>query len=148
MICLAKVYKYCRDDVRLIENFDKALVDRKNEWVCHHRLEVEELPDGRTIYRSVESLIASNHYYDRPANELIFLLRGEHSALHNGSDVMRNAIAEKNKNRDYTPMRKPKSYFGQKYYEHYGFTKAENKTLYAKELNYYLRNNIFSWEKV
>lgn len=81
MIDLGNVYKFCRDDIRLIENFDEAITDRTNSWLCHHRLEVEETPNG-IIRRSVESLIKSNHYYNRPANELIFVKRADHTRIH------------------------------------------------------------------
>lgn len=34
-------YKYCREDISLIENYDKAIADKsKKRWVCHHRLGV------------------------------------------------------------------------------------------------------------
>lgn len=74
--------KYCRDDIRTIENYESAMADIEHVWVCHHRLELETLPDGRVIRRTVAQLKACNHYYDRPACELIFLRADVHKKLH------------------------------------------------------------------
>lgn len=65
---------YCKDDISLIENYDKAIADKTQTWQCHHRRE--------TIY-SKKDLIEIGEYYDRPAIELIFLTKKEHKALHN-----------------------------------------------------------------
>lgn len=35
---LAKAY--CRDDIYKIENYDKAIADTTQTWICHHRLEL------------------------------------------------------------------------------------------------------------
>lgn len=76
------VAKYCRDDIRTIENYEVAESDTEHVWQCHHRLELEILPDGRVIRRTVAQLKACNHYYGRPACELIFLTREDHRKLH------------------------------------------------------------------
>ena len=65
---------YCRDDISLIENYDKAIADTTQMWHCHHRRE--------TIY-SVKDLQDIGEYYNRPACELIFLTSLEHNRLHN-----------------------------------------------------------------
>ena len=67
------VKKYCNESLYLIENFDKAIADKDNIWDCHHRKELET---------SRKQLIEKNEYYNRPANELIFLTHSEHSILH------------------------------------------------------------------
>ena len=72
MISENQVKKYCREDISLIENYDKAIADTKT-WVCHHRRE--------TIY-SAKELIDIGEYYNRPACELIFLTPLEHHRLH------------------------------------------------------------------
>ena len=64
---------YCRDDISLIENYDKAIADKTQVWDCHHRRE--------TIY-SVKELIEIGEYYNRPACELIFLTPVDHRRLH------------------------------------------------------------------
>lgn len=71
-------YAYCKEDISLIENYDKAIADTTQTWVCHHRLEIQ---DGHN--NSLDYLKKNNLYYHRPANELIFLTRGEHTKLHN-----------------------------------------------------------------
>ena len=67
------VKKYCKDDISLIENYDKAVKDKEQTWDCHHRREM-------TI--SKKELIELGEYYNRPASELIFLTKAEHNTLH------------------------------------------------------------------
>ena len=64
---------FCRDDISLIENYDKAIADDTQTWHCHHRRE--------TIF-SKPDLIEIGEYYNRPACELIFLTKSEHIRLH------------------------------------------------------------------
>ena len=66
--------KYCKNDISQIENYDKAIADKTQVWHCHHRRE--------TIY-SRSGLIEIGEYYNRPAEELIFLTPNEHHRLHN-----------------------------------------------------------------
>lgn len=73
MINVKKVKCYCKDDISLIENYDKAINDNLQTWQCHHRRE--------TIY-SKSDLIEIGEYYNRPAIELIFLTPKEHISLH------------------------------------------------------------------
>lgn len=75
-----KLHKICKDNLELIENYDKAVKDDFKGWVLHHRLELTI--DGEEVH-TPESLIRLNMYYHRPYFELIFLKRGEHIALHN-----------------------------------------------------------------
>lgn len=65
--------RFCKDDISLIENYDKAIADKTQTWHCHHRRE--------TIY-SRNDLIEIGEYYNRPAIELIFLTPFEHRSLH------------------------------------------------------------------
>ena len=73
MICETQAKKYCKDDISLIENYEEAVNDKINKWVIHHRRE--------TIY-SMEGLKEIGEYYNRPAIELIFMLKEEHTKLH------------------------------------------------------------------
>ena len=73
MISERHVKKFCRDDLSLIKNYDLAIADSKHIWHCHH---INELTFTR------EELIKMNMYYDRPASELIFLTKSEHSIIH------------------------------------------------------------------
>lgn len=74
--------KYCKN-YQDIENFEKALKDNFKGWHCHHRLETHN-SDGerRLVDISAAELLALGMYYNRPAEELIFLTISEHSKLH------------------------------------------------------------------
>ena len=74
MIDKKRAIKYCKNDISMIENYDKAIADETQVWHCHHRRE--------TIY-SRSGLIEIGEYYNRPACELIFLTSLEHKRLHN-----------------------------------------------------------------
>ena len=73
MISENSAKSYCKDDISLIENYDKAVSDTTKMWHCHHRRE--------TIF-SKSDLIEIGEYYNRPACELIFLTPNEHHRLH------------------------------------------------------------------
>ena len=73
MIDKKRAIKYCKDDISLIENYDKAIADKSRVWHCHHRRE--------TIF-SRKDLIEIGEYYNRPACELIFLTKSDHMKLH------------------------------------------------------------------
>lgn len=66
---------YCCEDLSLIENYDKAINDKKQMWQCHHRLEID-------LNVSANELRKRNLFYNRPASELIYLTRHEHQSLH------------------------------------------------------------------
>ena len=65
---------YCKEDISLIENYDKAKSDLLEVWDIHHRKEEEGY--------SVKELIYLGLYYKIPASELIFLTKKEHRSLH------------------------------------------------------------------
>ena len=73
MINEKRAKAFCKDDISLIENYDKAIADTTQVWHCHHRRE--------TIF-SKSDLIEIGEYYNRPACELIFLTPLEHIRLH------------------------------------------------------------------
>jgi len=79
MICISEVKKYCKNYTE-IENYDEAVKSDK-PWACHHRLELMET--GAVVDASKQDLIDWGTYYDRPADELIFMEKGEHTRLHN-----------------------------------------------------------------
>ena len=67
-----------------IENYEAAMSDTTNIWVCHHRLESD--------YTKSE-LIKLGLYYNRPPEELIFLTDIEHKKLpHKGKKVQGEKI--------------------------------------------------------
>ena len=88
---------YCKDDISLIENYDKAIADKTQVWHCHHRRE--------TIY-SRSGLKEIGEYYNRPACELIFLTPNEHHRLHN---IGKKVSAETRKMMSEARKGKPKS---------------------------------------
>lgn len=75
------VFNYCCEDISLIENYEKAVNDKTQTWVCHHRLEIK---DGHNNY-SRKELKEMGLYFDRPAKELIFLTDKQHKILHNSN---------------------------------------------------------------
>ena len=57
----------------LIENYEKAINDTAQIWICHHRAE---------ICYTREELIKKGDYYNVPPQNLIFLTPKEHTYLH------------------------------------------------------------------
>ena len=89
--------KFCKD-YENIENYEKALKDNFKGWNCHHRLETHN-SDGerRLVDITVKELKALGMYYDRPADELIFLSKSEHSSFNKGkpkTEDVKNKISE------------------------------------------------------
>lgn len=82
---------YCKDDISLIENYDKAVADTTQMWICHHKNEI-------TMNLSANELILLRKYYQVPASELIFLTASDHRGVHNKSKFMRN-VASKSRRR-------------------------------------------------
>ena len=74
MINFKYVNKYCCEDLRLIENYEQA-VNGPEIWDCHHRKETD-------LGLSKIELIEQRLYFNRPAAELIFLTRSEHTKIH------------------------------------------------------------------
>ena len=88
---------YCKD-YENIENYEKAKADNFKNWCCHHRLETHN-SDGerRLVDITTAELQALDMYYDRPAEELIFMKHSEHSSLHTPSDDTKNKMSEAKK---------------------------------------------------
>ena len=76
-------FKYYCKDYENIENYDKAKADDFKNWEVHHRLETHN-SDGerRLVDITADELKALDMYYNRPADELIFMTIYEHSRLH------------------------------------------------------------------
>lgn len=81
MISMNNVNKYC-NDIENIEGYDKAVMSEEM-YDCHHILETHT-SDGerRKVDLSKEELIVLGMYYNRPANELVFMNHTEHTKLH------------------------------------------------------------------
>lgn len=83
MINEYNVKKYCCEDISNIENYEEA-VNSSEMWDCHHKFELK-----CPLYKpSRQDLIDWNLYYNRPADELIFLTKAEHARLHNKGKKM------------------------------------------------------------
>ena len=173
MILLRKVKKYCKDYTR-IENYEEAVNDPSQVWICHHIL-------GEIL--SKEQLIDHDFYYDVPPCMLKFVTKREHGQIHqNGkkrsedtckkisearkgkflSEDTRKKISEAKKGKflsedtckkmsvaqkgNVNNKGKTISIFGKAFQEHYGITRCDNIKLYTKEYNFYKHNNKFSWE--
>lgn len=160
MIHLRKVKKYCKD-YTLIKNYEEAVNDQSQVWICHHIL-------GEIL--SKEQLIDHDFYYDVPPCMLKFVTKSEHRRLHNHcSEETRMKISATmkgrptwNKGKTLTEEHRKKlseshkgnvnkkgkttSIFGAAFKEHYGITRSEDKKLYMKEYYFYKCNNKFSWE--
>ena len=65
---------YCCENISKIENYNKALA-AKTTWDIHHKREITE-------NKSKQQLIDEDLYFNRPADELIFLSRNEHNRIH------------------------------------------------------------------
>ena len=96
---------YCKD-YENIENYEKAKKDNFKGWDCHHRLETNT-SDGerRLVDITAAELKALGMYYNRPASELIFLMKGEHSSFRKGkhhSEEAKKKIAEALKGRQFS----------------------------------------------
>lgn len=96
MINKATVSSYCKDDIRLIENYEKAITDPYTVWHCHHRLELTL--DGQYAVSKAD-LIRMDMYYCRPHFELILLRPTAHHKLHCIDKSHRCEIARKTPHR-------------------------------------------------
>lgn len=93
MISKQTIKTYCCEDISLIEGYAEA-VNSSEKYDCHHR---REIADGKVL--SVKELITQGLYYNRPAEELVFLKHSEHIRLHNHncSEETRKKMAESHK---------------------------------------------------
>ena len=139
MINLYKVKKFCKDYTR-IENYQEAVNDTTQTWVCHHIL-------GEILSR--EQLLDHDFYYDVPSCMLKFVTEREHKQIHqNGkhlSEETRKKLSEAQKG-NVNKKGKTSSIFGKAFKEHYRLTQCEDRKLYSKEYYFYKCNNKFSWE--
>ena len=86
MINTRNARMFCCEDIRLIENYDAASKDDTQVWDIHHRLE----EDGETK-RTKNELISQHLYYSRPAKELVFLTRLDHTNLHHNNKAKKHS---------------------------------------------------------
>lgn len=79
-------FGYCSAPLNKIENYNLAAKDNFEGWSLHHKLEIR---DG--YINTVEDLKLMNLYYNRPACELIYLKKSEHTRIHN---LAKSALSE------------------------------------------------------
>ena len=65
--------KYCKEDISKIKNYELAIADTIQTWICHHIL-------GEILTR--EQLLDHDFYYDVPPCMLKFVTSAEHNRLH------------------------------------------------------------------
>lgn len=80
------VILFCSEPIDHIENYDIAIADKTQTWPCHHKLEI-------SLQLTHRELIKKNLYYNRPANELIFMTPRDHCKLHNSQPWFRAKIS-------------------------------------------------------
>lgn len=155
----------------LIENYELAIADETQIWVCHHRDEIRVLPSEMIAIRSKKELIENGRYFNCPPNELIFLTATEHTKLHSdfifhpkASEETKNKQSVAHKGKKLTNEHKKKisiankgkvsklkntyrTEFGKKYFERFGYSRATNMIQYDKERHFYKYYGYCSWEK-
>ena len=140
--------KYCKN-YQDIENYEKALADDFKGWHCHHRLETHT-PDGkrRDVDIAQAELKALSMYYNRPAEELIFLTSREHNAFRRGrhlSEEHKKKVSEGNKGKKMsaeTRNKISKAQKGNKYHLGYHHSEeAKNKMSDAWSYDKHFSNN-------
>lgn len=94
MINFKQAKKVCCEEISLIENYEQAIQDKDKTWDIHHRLEIQE---DKILSR--QELKDMDLYYNRPANELIFITHGNHTKLHNSNQTKetKNKLSKINK---------------------------------------------------
>lgn len=86
--------KYCSEELSKVENYDKAILN-PNDYCLHHK---------NGVNTSREELIEHDLYFNRPAKELIFLTKSEHTSLH----AKISGFATSQKGRKRTPEKNAK----------------------------------------
>lgn len=123
-----KYYKrYCKD-IENVENFEKAAADNFKGWQLHHILETHN-SDGerRLVDITASELVKLGMYYNRPAEELIFLTSREHNAFNKGkpkSEETRKKLSEAHKGKQFSEEHKKKLSESKK---------GENNSMYGKK---------------
>ena len=86
-----RLRKYCIN-FKDIEGYEEA-VQSPEQYHLHHRKEIETLDDGTMVIRSRKELIELGLYYNRPAEELIFLKHSDHQSIHKPSANTRSKMS-------------------------------------------------------
>ena len=73
MISERHAKEFCSGDITQIENYEEAINDKTQTWICHHIL-------GEVLSR--EQLLDHDFYYDVPPCMLKFVTKAEHNSIH------------------------------------------------------------------
>lgn len=96
MICYRTVKRFCNDNIEEIENYAEAIADKESTWDCHHKMELHS--DYKNTLKEMKMM---NLYYNRPANELVFLKHEDHISLHHKlkkvSDITKQRMSNNHK---------------------------------------------------
>ena len=127
---MTRIAQYCKD-YENIKNYEAAKKDNFIGWCCHHRLETHN-SDGerRAVYITASELKALGMYWNRPADELIFLTRREHAILHqkgkHRSEDTRNKISEAHKGKHFSEEHKRNISEGQRGEKNHNYGKPKS----------------------
>lgn len=114
MISEYNAKNFCCEDISKIENYLQAVTSTE-QYHCHHRKETDE-------NLTMDELKEMGLYYNRPADELIFLTEHDHMSLHNKGE--RNYFYGVHLNGELNPM----------YDVHqYGLFAGEKNPMYGKK---------------
>lgn len=105
MIDEVKAKRYCCEDISKIANYDKAIADKTQTWICHHRTAI-------WWNCSKKELKENDCYYHRKACELEFVTKSEHNQIHHSGKHhtketkrrMSGSMKGKNKGKTLGPM--------------------------------------------
>ena len=103
MINLGCVKSYCKGDITKIENYDNAINDKTQTWVCHHKLEISPFSGKHITPARLKEL---GMYFHRAPEELIFLTRGDHMLIHNQSPERNKHISGSHKGKIFSEEHK------------------------------------------
>ena len=82
----SKFVKKCCEDYTRITNYEEAMNDKTQTWICHHIL-------GEILTR--QQLLDHDFYYNVPACMLKFVTLSEHMRLHNKCKMMSDETKSK-----------------------------------------------------
>ena len=95
------IERLCKDFTK-IENYELAMNDKSEMWVCHHKLEK---------YYSANELRKQHLYFHRPPEELIFMRKIDHQGncdIH----IARKIVSEETKRKMATARKGKKPFLG------------------------------------
>lgn len=73
---------FCKN-LKSVENYEIAKKENFRKWQIHHRLETHNSDGEKRIVQITKAeLVALDMYYNRPAEELIYLRLAEHTRIH------------------------------------------------------------------